>query len=77
VHRHLVDVLEEVLDRCTDALGDGAPRGRPGREIPLAAPPPELAETRAEVGIGDDDEVPVLGEARGRRLLGEREAFLQ
>jgi hypothetical protein len=55
----------------------GFPRGRAAGKVPLAAPAPQLAEPGAELGVGHDDEVPVLRVARGRRLLREREALLQ
>ena len=76
VHRHLVDVLGEMHDRLADARA--LPLARPAAlEIRRGDRAPQLAERRALLRVGDDDEVPVLRVARGRRLLREAEALLE
>src|SRR4051794_13479027 len=77
MNRDLVDVLREVHDRVTDPHHLALARAAAALEVRIGDLPPDLAECRALVGVGHDDEVPVLAVARGRGLLGEPEALLE
>src|SRR3954447_12156254 len=77
MNRDLVDVLREVHDGVADSHHLALARSTAALEIGIGDLPPDLAECCALVGIGDDDEVPVLAVARGRGLLGEAEALLE
>ena len=46
-------------------------------QIALAETPPELTQSGTLLGIGDDDEVPVLAVTGRRRLLRQAQALLQ
>ena len=64
-----------------DGVADAShlPLARPASalEVRVRHLAPELSEACALVRVGDDDEMPVLRVARGRRLLGEAKALLQ
>ena len=77
MHRHLVDVLGQVGHRVADPADLPAGPGDPPLEVGPGDAAPELSERRLLRRVGDDDEVPVLRVARGRRLLGEGQALLQ
>ena len=64
-------------DRVADAQHLALTRAAATLEVWVGDLPPDLAERGALLRVGDDDEVPVLRVARGRRLLCEIQALLQ
>jgi hypothetical protein len=59
MHRHLVNVLDEVahgVEQRVSLSGCSGPA-----EVALGAAPPKVAERGALRRIRDDDEVPILG----------------
>src|SRR4051794_28940113 len=77
VDRDLVDVLGEVHDGVADARHLPLTRPAAALEVRKRDLAPELPERGPLLRVGDDDEVPVLGVARGGRLLGELQALLE
>ena len=80
VHRHLVQVVAQVEDPAEDPPHHSGHLLRLHRCAPGTSRrrcSPELGEPGSQVRVGDDDEVPVLRVAPGRRLLGEAQALLE
>src|SRR4051812_37813963 len=76
MHRNLVDVLCEMHDGVADAKHLALTRAA-ALEVRVGDLPPDFTERGALLRVRDDDEVPVLRVARGRRLLREIQALLQ
>lgn len=82
--RNLVDVLDEMLERCDRpvssrfalaiVMGQAVEPGGQ-RAVDLVATAEQVAESGAPVAGGYDHEMEALGVRLGGRLLGKRQAF--
>ena len=68
-----MQVLGQMHHGVTDARARLPAAAHPG--VRRRALPPEVGEPGLLLRVGDDDEVPVLGVARGGRLLRELQAL--
>ena len=74
---HVADVVDQEPDGSRSRCARQADPVRLGARAEVAPNSARAAERRPLLGIGDDDEVPVLLVARDGRLLREEKALLE